>query len=64
MTDDFSGATWRKSSRSDTTPNQCVEVARSGGTVAVRDSKAPDEPYLTMPAAAWARLIGHIQNQP
>jgi hypothetical protein len=63
MTNDFSGAAWRKSSRSDTAANQCVEVARSGGTVAVRDSKAPDEPHLTMSAKSWARLIGRIQNQ-
>jgi hypothetical protein len=63
MTHDFSSVVWRKSSRSDTAANQCVEVTRMGETIAVRDSKAPSEPHLTMPAATWTRLIERIQDQ-
>ncbi|GAA2435700.1 DUF397 domain-containing protein [Actinomadura vinacea] len=65
MTDDITSAVWRKSSWSDTAANQCVEVARLGCVVAVRDSKAPDPPHLVMTAEAWtslvARVRGHIE---
>ncbi|MFI0260249.1 DUF397 domain-containing protein [Streptomyces sp. NPDC017056] len=28
------------------------------GVVPVRDSKVPDGPYLTVPAAAWSAFVG------
>ncbi|MCP2341964.1 DUF397 domain-containing protein [Actinomadura rupiterrae] len=47
---------WRKSSHSDEEVN-CVEVARLvGAHVGVRDSKAPDEPALTLDRSAWLSL--------
>ncbi|MFJ9893971.1 DUF397 domain-containing protein [Streptomyces sp. NPDC091280] len=37
---------------------ECVEVARNvSGTVAVRDSKAPDGPILQVAPATWAAFI-------
>lgn len=49
-----SGLTWRKSSRSGTGGNgNCVEIARTLATTAVRDSKNPAAGTLTFPATAW-----------
>jgi len=50
---DLSRAEWRKSSYSGQSGN-CVEVARNlPGLVAVRDSKSPDAPNLTLPHETW-----------
>ena len=42
---DFSGATWRKSIRSQNN-GACVEVARVDDVIGVRDSKDPSGPIL------------------
>ncbi|MEV6168103.1 DUF397 domain-containing protein [Streptomyces sp. NPDC051954] len=40
---------------------ECVEVARNiPGTVAVRDSKAPDGPILRLGAETWAGFAGYV----
>jgi hypothetical protein len=44
---------WRKSTHSGPNGGNCVEVAASRGSVAVRDSKDPDGPTLTFPRATW-----------
>ncbi|MFI9810780.1 DUF397 domain-containing protein [Saccharothrix variisporea] len=55
---DFSGAVWRKSTRSTAATNaNCVEVAHAGVIVGVRDSKNPTATPLTFPAAHWARFL-------
>ncbi|MBP2325618.1 hypothetical protein JOF56_006003 [Kibdelosporangium banguiense] len=70
---DFLGATWRKSSRSNGTGacveiawrkssrsnggGNCVELALSAEVGAVRDSKNPDGPMLTFPAASLAAFL-------
>ncbi|MBV9729374.1 MAG: DUF397 domain-containing protein [Pseudonocardiales bacterium] len=49
---DLSTARWRKSSRSTDIAN-CVEVAVTAGTVAVRDSKHPAGGLLAVSSRAW-----------
>ncbi len=49
--------TWRKSSRSNGSQPNCVEVARVSEAVAVRDSKNTAGPVLIFPVAGWAAFI-------
>jgi hypothetical protein len=52
---------WHKSSYSGNGGN-CVEVASGRpGVVAVRDSKNPDGPVLTVSRGQWARFISHLR---
>ncbi|GAA2426821.1 hypothetical protein GCM10010191_44250 [Actinomadura vinacea] len=60
-TPDLSAAQWRKSSRSSGQGGQCVEIAGLAPMVAVRDSKDPNGPKLTLNAAAWHRLARQIK---
>lgn len=52
---------WRKSSRSGG-QNNCVEIARLGSDVAVRDSKNPQVRPVTMSPPTWRAVIGQIKN--
>jgi hypothetical protein len=53
---------WRKSSYSGNGGSDCVEAAtRSPATVAVRDSKNPDGPILTVVPAGWRDFIADIK---
>ncbi|MEU9730198.1 DUF397 domain-containing protein [Streptomyces sp. NPDC048002] len=45
---------WRKSSYSSDQGGNCVEIAESSSTVAVRDSKTPAGPVLTLDPAAFS----------
>jgi hypothetical protein len=45
---------WRKSSYSQPTQSDCVEIAQIAGTIVVRDSKNPHGPKLTFTAENWA----------
>jgi Domain of unknown function (DUF397) len=47
---------WRKSSYSATSSGNCVEIA-FGGTVAVRDSKNPAGPILSVSEATWRAFL-------
>jgi len=54
--------TWRKASYSGTNGGGCVEVATSmPGIVAVRDSKDPDGPVLTVSPDDWARFLTRLR---
>jgi hypothetical protein len=63
---DVKSAAWHKSSYSGNggQQNGCVEVARNlPGIVAVRDSKDPSVPVLTVPAAGWGALIASVKAE-
>jgi hypothetical protein len=54
--------TWRKSSRSSSNSQNCVEVARAEPrTVAARDSKNPAGPILRFGRSAMRALIEDIK---
>lgn len=51
---------WRKSSYSDASGGQCVEVA-SDGMVMVRDTTNRTGGTLTFSAAAWERFLSTVR---
>lgn len=53
---DISGAAWRKSTKTQQS-GQCVEVARIGDVIAVRDSKDPDGPVLVFTRGEFAAFL-------
>ncbi|GAA1521894.1 hypothetical protein GCM10009677_63670 [Sphaerisporangium rubeum] len=60
---DLSTVEWRKSSRSQGTSNNCVEVAHlADGNRAVRDSKNPGGPALGLTLDGWRDFIGGIKH--
>jgi Domain of unknown function (DUF397) len=60
---DLSRALWRKSTRSNN-GGACVEVATNlPGIVAVRDSKDPDGPTLTVSPDDWRAFIRRLKHQ-
>ncbi|MFJ7258682.1 DUF397 domain-containing protein [Streptomyces globosus] len=63
---DLASARWRKSSYSNGTGGDCVEVADGvgGGVVPVRDSKRPSGPVITVTAAAWGPFLDGIKAAP
>jgi hypothetical protein len=44
---------WRKSSYSSSNGGNCVEVTATPHSIAVRDSKIPDDPAITFSQGAW-----------
>ncbi|WP_414079957.1 DUF397 domain-containing protein [Streptomyces sp. KN37] len=57
----MSAARWRKSSHSNGTGGECVEVADGlPGVVPVRDSKVTDGSVLVIPAAAWSPFVSAV----
>jgi hypothetical protein len=58
---DPDGATWRKSSFSNGTGGECVEVADLHGGRAIRDSKHPEGPILVFPREGWRAFVQGIQ---
>jgi len=59
---DLSGVTWRKSTYSNGTGGNCVEVAcLPRGAHAMRDSKNPDGDVIILGRDAWASLIRDLK---
>jgi hypothetical protein len=52
------GIQWRRSSYSGDQGGNCVEIAKARGSVAVRDSKNPAGPHLTLDPAAFTTFLG------
>ncbi|MBC6460734.1 DUF397 domain-containing protein [Actinomadura sp. HBU206391] len=59
---DLTGAMWRKSSRSSNNGGACVELARAGRIVAVRDSKNPEAPALVFDADTMRSFLDAIKQ--
>lgn len=57
-------ATWFKSSYSGGEGNECVEVAFSGPTTSVRDSKARGQGMLSLPSSVFATFVEGVKRQP
>lgn len=57
---------WRKSSYSEASDNDCVEICVEtcvdGAAVLIRDSKNPTGPVLRFSAEAWATFIGEVRR--
>ncbi|WP_329534389.1 DUF397 domain-containing protein [Streptomyces sp. NBC_01450] len=55
----LTSAQWRKSSYSTDTGGSCVEIAETpcANTIAVRDSKNPAGPILTIAPAAFVAFV-------
>lgn len=54
----LTGTEWRKSSYSSDTGGECVEVAEMDTPhIAIRDSKRPDGPHVTVTARAFTALV-------
>lgn len=55
---DLTGTEWRKSSYSADTGGDCLEVSElTSPHIAIRDSKWPDGPRVTVSAAAFTALV-------
>ncbi|MCZ0986902.1 DUF397 domain-containing protein [Streptomyces diastatochromogenes] len=60
---DLSGVTWRKSSYSNTSGGDCVEVSDTiPSAVPVRDSKTPAAPALVFATGSWSSFVGAVRD--
>ena len=64
LDEDFSTATWRKSTRSGNATAECVEVASIAANVAVRDSKDPHGAMLIFTRTQWRSFITDVTQPP
>jgi hypothetical protein len=53
-------ADWRKSSYSDASGGQCIEVGTAIAAVLVRDTTDRDGCTLSVPPAAWTRFLAAL----
>ncbi|MFF4240788.1 DUF397 domain-containing protein [Actinomadura geliboluensis] len=58
---DPSRITWRKSRRSNNGGN-CVEIGALTGMIGVRDSKAPDDGYLSLSPQNWTAFVSDVRE--
>ncbi|MFD9480942.1 DUF397 domain-containing protein [Streptomyces nojiriensis] len=54
---------WRKSSYSNGTGGECVEVAQTPECIGVRDSKHPQSPVLLFHPHTWAAFLASARQQ-
>ncbi|TDB76907.1 DUF397 domain-containing protein [Actinomadura sp. KC216] len=59
---DLNTTTWRKSSYSAGTGGECVELASTPETIAIRDSKNPDGPKLLIGRDDFAALVATLKH--
>jgi hypothetical protein len=60
---DPSQASWRTSTHSQAQTSECVEVTALDNLVAVRDSKDPSGPTLTLQATTWRSILNHLKSR-
>ncbi|MFF1306515.1 DUF397 domain-containing protein [Streptomyces sp. NPDC058307] len=53
---------WFKSSYSDSSGGECVEVAIASA-IHIRDSKAPTDPHVTVSPTTWITFLGSIPRE-
>jgi len=53
---------WRKSSYSDLSDNDCVEICVDGAAILIRDSKNPAGPVLRVNAEVWSTFIDAVRR--
>lgn len=53
---------WRKSSYSGANGGECVEVGNPSGMIAIRDSKDPSGPMVTMKRNDFRRFTETLKN--
>lgn len=53
---------WRKSSHSNTSGGDCVEVADLVKVIGIRDSKAPGNGHLRLSVAGFAELVALVKR--
>jgi hypothetical protein len=58
----MSELTWFKSSYSDSSGGECVEVAATRTGVHVRDSKDITRPMLHLAPGTWKRFVGTLRQ--
>jgi hypothetical protein len=62
---DLTGAHWRKSTRSNSSGGNCVEVVDNlPGRVFVRDTKDRDGGILAFGPAAWRAFVTDVARRP
>jgi hypothetical protein len=57
---------WFKSSYSDSSGGECVEVAVASAIrirIRIRDSKSPAGPHVTVSRTAWTTFLGSMPRQ-
>ena len=59
---DVNTAAWRKSSHSGGTGGECVELASTPETIAIRDSKDPNGPKLLMGRHEFTALLASLKH--
>lgn len=59
---DVTGAIWRRSSYSNGSGGDCVEVADLDGRYLVRDSKNPAGPALAVTPAGWSAFTSGVRS--
>jgi Domain of unknown function (DUF397) len=59
---DMTSADWRKSSYSGANGGNCIEVAAIPGGVALRDSKDPDGPRLTISPDRFREFVAALKR--
>lgn len=53
---------WRKSSRSGSGGNECVELRVTGDGAAIRDTKSRTAGTLALPPAQWSRFLRSVKT--